>query len=226
MLIPDIKGLKFPDEAVTRFFFKSGLQNFQESVLELGCGSGNNLRLFYEYGWNVTGVDLNSIAVSDARENLSRVQFENQLNNEFNIFQDNMLHFLEAGSLNRIHTVLFPSSLFYLRYDEIIRTLDLVSKLIGPGGYVFFKLVTNMDYRFLNPNKENLGNSSWRLKFKETDEYDCVVTYLSKEQWIKLIKNHFNFEFFISLDLDFEHIQNGRSMENSNIVCYGKTICS
>ena len=46
MLITEIKGLKFPDESLVRFFFKSGFEAVKESVLELGCGSGNNLRLY------------------------------------------------------------------------------------------------------------------------------------------------------------------------------------
>ena len=163
MLTPDINGLKFPDESLVRFFFKSDLNNISESVLELGCGSGNNLRLFYEYGWDVTGVDLSAQAISDATNNLSRLQSEYQLRNNFQLIHDNMLHFFQNFSMKAFHTVLFPSSLFYLRYEDILTTLELLAKNVKPGGFLFFKLLTDSDYRFHNNNKVSLGDFSYKL---------------------------------------------------------------
>jgi SAM-dependent methyltransferase len=224
VLITKIKGLKFPDEAVTRFFFKQGFHNVKGSALELGCGSGNNLRLFYEYGWDVTGVDLSSDAVSDATENLTSIQIEYRLNNKFHIIKDDMLNFIRTQPPNSIGVILFPSSLFYLKYDEIIALLELVSKALQSGAFLFFKLVTDMDYRFLNPNKINLGNCSYKLKFEETDEYNQVVTFLSREQWVDLIKKYFNFKNFSVFDLIFDHTQNSVITKNANIICYGELI--
>ncbi len=224
MLASKIKGLKFPDEAITRFFFKSGLNNIRNSVLELGCGTGNNLRLFYEYGWDVAGVDLNANAVSGAIENLSSIKDEYQLANNFNIVQDDMTHFLEANPRKPAHTILFPSTLFYLTYEEIVKTLKLVSEVAQPNGFLFFKLLTKEDYRFLNPNKESIGNSSYRLKFSETDEYNQIITFLSRDEWIKLISEHFNFASFNAFDLRFEHLQNSVLTQNSNLIFYGKLL--
>jgi SAM-dependent methyltransferase len=221
VLTSKIKGLKFPDEAITRFFFKSGLNNIKSTVLELGCGTGNNLRLFYEYGWDVVGVDLSADAVSGAIENLSSIKTEYQLANNFNIFQDDMTRFLESDFGNSAHTILFPSTLFYLTYEEIVKTLKLLSKLTQPNGFLFFKLLTKEDYRFLNPNKESLGNSSYRLKFSETDEYNQVITFLSRDEWIQLISEHFNFISFNVFDLRFEHVQNSVLTQNSNLIFYG-----
>jgi hypothetical protein len=50
MDIRNTLGLKFPDEYVTRFYFKKGLQSLAGTALELGCGNGNNLALFYVSG--------------------------------------------------------------------------------------------------------------------------------------------------------------------------------
>lgn len=222
MLTPNIKGLKFPDEALVRFFFKSGLDARKESVLELGCGSGNNLRLFYEYGWDVTGVDLSKTALSEATANLSGLQNEYDLRNNFSLIQDNMLHFFESVSIKPMHTVLFPSSLFYLSYADIIKTLDLLAKIVKPGGFLFFKLLTDSDYRFRNTNKISLGDFSYRLTFTETGECGQTITFLSRKQWQVLLEKFFVFESLYIFDLNFENIQNGHTIDNANIICYGR----
>ena len=222
MLIPNIKGLKFPDEAVTRFFFKETLSNINGKVIELGCGSGNNLRLFYEFGWDVTGVDTNLQCLTHANENLSSIKDEYGLKSDYCMVLDDMLHYLENHRGDFFDVVLFPSSLFYLSYDQITSVLYHLTKIVKPGSLLFFKLVTNLDYRSLNKNKERLGESTYRLKFRETDEFDCVVTYLSREKWASLIKGYFNFEYFNTLVLHFDHIQNGVNMRNDNIVFYGR----
>jgi SAM-dependent methyltransferase len=222
MLIPEIKGLKFPDESLVRFFFKSGLSNIKESVLELGCGSGNNLRLFYEYGWDVTGVDLCATSLSDAAENFSSLQSEYNLRNNFQLIQDNMLNFFQNFSMQEIHTVLFPSSLFYLPYEDIVTTLELLAKKVKPGGFLFFKLLTDSDYRYHNANKVRSSNFSYKLKFAETGEYDQTVTFLSRDQWRALFEKFFVFEYLCIFDLNFEHDHKGVITDNANIICYGK----
>jgi len=222
MLTPKIQGLKFPDEALVRFFFKSGLDAQKESVLEMGCGSGNNLRLFYEYGWNVSGVDISATALSDATKNLKTLQKEYNLANTFEIIHDEMLHFLENSSIKLMNAVLFPSSLFYLSYADIQAVLNLIAKRVKPGGFLFFKLLTDSDFRFRNINKMSLGNSSYRLMFAETGEYGQSITFLSRNDWQILLEKFFNFESLSILDLKFEHVQNGIITDNANLICYGK----
>ena len=224
MLASNINGLKYPDEALTRFFFKSGLNDIKESVLELGCNSGNNLRLFYEYGWDVTGVDLCKTSLSAAEENLLALQQEYQLKNRISLVHDDMLHFFESTSMESVHTVLFPSSLFYLAYADIVRTLEILSKKIRPGGYLFLKVLTDSDYRFTNVNKEKISEFSYRINFIETGEYSQIITFLSREQWQSLLEKYFVFESLDILDLDYESVQNGITIRNSNIICYGRLV--
>jgi len=65
---------------VIRHFFKAGLDKTEmverialrerRRVLELGCGSGNNLALYQGFGWECHGVDMDPKALADARWNL------------------------------------------------------------------------------------------------------------------------------------------------------------
>jgi len=59
----DLKGLKFPDNAVIKFFFKERLGEKCGKVLEYACSNGNNLSLFASYGWECLGVDLNELNI-------------------------------------------------------------------------------------------------------------------------------------------------------------------
>ena len=222
MLTPLIRGLKFPDEAVIRFFFKERLNNFKGSVLELGCGNGNNLKLFYEYGYDVTGLDLIASQINDAELNFKALKTENNLLNNYEFIQDNMLNFFEKSFIGLNNIILFPSSLFYLEYQDIIRVLELIKKNVKPRTYLFFKLLTDMDYRFQNSNKIPVSKYSYRINFKETAEHGQIITFLSCKEWQDLLKNFFTFEHLNALNLNFENIQEGIITNNSNIIIYGK----
>ena len=49
------------------------------SVLEFGCANGNNLSLFYQFGWNVLGVDLSKDAIDNANNNFEKLKKEKNL---------------------------------------------------------------------------------------------------------------------------------------------------
>ena len=64
--LASIRGLRFPDEFLIRFFYKRGHDHRTGRVLELGCGNAINLCLYDAYGWDVTGVDISAQAAADA----------------------------------------------------------------------------------------------------------------------------------------------------------------
>ena len=63
--LPDIRGLKYPDEFVIRHFFRRGLHQKTGRVVELGGGTGNNLSLYAAYGWDLVDVDYSAAALAD-----------------------------------------------------------------------------------------------------------------------------------------------------------------
>lgn len=72
MNLTDLKGLRFPDEFLIKFFYKTGCHCRAGRVLELGCGNGNNLLLFHEYGWKTVGVDICNDSLADAEHNFAQ----------------------------------------------------------------------------------------------------------------------------------------------------------
>ena len=74
MYLRNLKGLKFPDVAVIKFFFKMGLHIRQnQKVLELACSNGNNLVLFANYDYECVGVDFDSMSIKNANYNFKEV---------------------------------------------------------------------------------------------------------------------------------------------------------
>ena len=108
-MLKNIQGLKYPDEQLVRFFFKEKLNQLTGSVLELGCGNGNNLMLFAEYNWNIMGVDINNKLIDAANSNFKHLSKSNFL------FQtDDMIKFVKKYNGEKFDCFLLPSSLYYL----------------------------------------------------------------------------------------------------------------
>ena len=80
-MLRKLKGLKFPEEFLTRFFFKEKLFKHKGHVLELGCGNGNNLTLFNQFGWRTTGVDINN-------RNIKKLEKEKKLSSMTKLYID------------------------------------------------------------------------------------------------------------------------------------------
>jgi SAM-dependent methyltransferase len=75
MNISRLKGLRYPDEYVIRWFYKEGLERVPGRVLELGCGDGNNLLPFVDYGWDVVGIDYDENSIANGRHNLENAGY-------------------------------------------------------------------------------------------------------------------------------------------------------
>jgi SAM-dependent methyltransferase len=100
------------------------------SVLELGCGTGNNVWFFLELGMNVCGLDISPTAIEIARQRVAELGFEQPD--------------LRIGSITKLpwqdgafDLVIDRSALPHLRIDEVSATVREVSRVLKPGGRFF-----------------------------------------------------------------------------------------
>jgi SAM-dependent methyltransferase len=213
-----IKGLKYPDEFVTKFFFKENLHNRKGRVLELGCAAGNNLMLFVQYGWDCVGIDFDPVAVADARYNLERVS---QSGAKYTLIQ----HDLKSGlppQLESCDVLLLPSVLYYLPRVRALICLEQASKLVRPGSLFFLRMRTPSDYRYrrgieVEPN-------GFVLDIEETGEQGSLVVLYEEYELIEMLNKYFRIApgSLRIIHVAHENFQNGLRISNNDIILRGQ----
>jgi len=150
VLISQLKGLKYPDEYLVRFFFKEGLDKKRGTVLELGCGNGSNLGLFYQYKYDVVGIDIDSNAIANAEHNFRLIKLGCKLKNDFEFKCAGMSKYLEDKNNTRFDVVTLPSSIYYMDYKSIDNVFNLIKKNgnLKKGSALYIRVRTPRDYRF------------------------------------------------------------------------------
>jgi SAM-dependent methyltransferase len=213
-VLPRIEGMKFPDEMVTRFFFKYGLDKSPGTVLELGCGNGNNLALFAAYGWQCLGVDIDDALIGQGRRNFASQGFENSG--------------LLTGDLNRmlpdvgaVDALLMPSSIYYLpesRAREIVALLAPHAR----GAQVFCRFRARDDYRY--GKGEAVATDCFRLTIDETSEQGCLVVFYDEDRFLNLLSPlALEPESVKILHLIFDNLgKGGRLIRNHDVVIWGR----
>ena len=129
--LKNLQGLRFPDEYVVRMFFKERLHEQPGRVLELGCGSGNNLILFQEFDWEVVGIDISSESLRHAHNNLN---YENRsgklvqmdLSEDIPVFDE------------LFDAIILPSFNYYIPKMQFQNILNFCSQYLHDGGIFFF----------------------------------------------------------------------------------------
>ena len=124
MNLKDIKGLKYPDLALVKFFFKQGLHTKGGRVLEYGCSNGNNLSLFASYDYECLGVDLDPSNLENARFNFEKVLKVSK----FSFFEEDIVEFDKKHEGVRADVLLIPNVINYLSrkdFEKLLQNLSL-----------------------------------------------------------------------------------------------------
>ncbi|MET0275059.1 MAG: class I SAM-dependent methyltransferase [Phenylobacterium sp.] len=209
--LPEIRGLKFPDEFVVRHFFKRGLAERTGKVLELGCGTGNNLALYAAYGWRVTGLDYDAKALADARWNLGEGA---------ELIQADLAR--GAPNLDGPFDVLIvPNLLCYLKLEEARATLKGFRPTLAPSCEVFVRTRLVDDYRYGRGVEEE--PDGWRLATPETGEEGLFNRFYTQAGLVGLLAETLRLSDRTELAVRFDNVQAGRAVPgNSDLVVWGK----
>lgn len=208
--ITEIRGLKFPDEFVVRHFFKQGLANQTGRVLELGCGTGNNLALYAQYGWTVTGVDYDPSALEDARWNLG---------DEPVLIQADLSDGL-PGLHGRFDALIIPNLLCYLTLEQARTVLIGLKPLLAPGCHVFIRTRLIDDYRY--SRGEMIEADGFRLDTPETGEAGLFNLFYTPAGLVGLLDQTLGLVERQELAVRFDNIQSGHRVPgNSDLVVWG-----
>lgn len=213
-MLRNIKGLKYPDEMLIRFFFKTGLHGRAGKVVEFGCDNGCNLQLFAEFGHTTLGLDLNESSISNANENFKLYKREN-----YRFVCGDMYSFLKELGEEKFDTVLIPSSVYYLPKELAVNFIKDARKIMTKGTSFYLRLRDFNDYRSLNGRKIN--DATVKIDFETTGEAGATLSFFSSDEIKELLKTEWNPESLVILKASFENYQNNVLINNSDIIAYG-----
>lgn len=213
-----LRGMRFPDDYVVRMFFKEGLQHSPGRVLELGCGSGNNLVLFHEFGWQVVGVDISTGSLADATYNLAG----GRAGGSERVL---MLHAdLVQGMptlTDEFDAIILPSINYYVPRASFRNLLADCSRLLKQGGLFFLRSRTCEDWRY--GRGREVEPNGFVLECMETGEKGLLnVFYGVDELANELAASIGQLHDRHVLKVHYENMQGGIIIGNDDVVIWGR----
>jgi ubiquinone/menaquinone biosynthesis C-methylase UbiE len=218
--VREIRGLRYPDEYVVKFFFKNGLHESAGSMLELGCGNGNNLLMFYEYGWDVIGVDIDAASLADAEHNLALL---GDTGRSYRLVEHDLSKGLDVLPDKRYDVVMIPNVMHNLRREDTQAMFQACARFVKQDTFVFVRTRSIRDYRFGRGKK--ISDYSFILEAPETGELGTMQTFYYEYELVDLLRDHLNVrQSSLNIFLvEFENVQSGMHISrNSDIVIWGQ----
>ena len=66
------------------------------------------------------------------------------------------------------------------------------------------------------------GKNTFKLDIKETGEYNCFLTFLTKPELLSILRKNFKFSFKRMFHSRFDNLQNGKLISNDDIIFWGR----
>jgi SAM-dependent methyltransferase len=217
--IKDIRGLKYPEEYLIRFFFKHGLHNTPGRVLEAGCANGCNLRLFREYDWETVGIDISRDALSDGEANFAGLA---GAESTYRFIEHDLTKGLPPDLNGSFDCVLFPSSLYYIARASMVQVLRDARKLVRAESAFYLRMRTLRDYRF--GRGEPAETNGFRLTTEVTGERGVLNVFYHEYELVDMLREHFGAEpaQLKILHVDYQNVQNDVVVSNSDVIIWGR----
>ncbi len=210
--LSELRGMRYPDEYVIRMFFKEQLHQKPGSVLELGCGSGNNLLLFQGFGWSTTGIDISAGSLDDASHNLG----------------SRGVHLIQADLSNsqpdvdgEFDCILLASVNYYVPRKAFIKLLTWLRPKLRPGGVFYIRSRLVDDWRFGRGTE--VEPNGYQLTCSETGERGLLNVFYSADELSDLLATHGNrLDGIQRLSVRYDNPQGGMIIGNSDVVIWGR----
>jgi len=126
---------RYPAEPLVRFIASNFYQSSDRSavrILELGCGPGANIWYMAREGFTVDGIDGSPEAIRIAKERLAQ-----EGGYPGNLQVGDIINLDKTYEAETFDAVVDIHCLQCLIYENILKTMDQVHKVLKPGGRVF-----------------------------------------------------------------------------------------
>ena len=145
---------KYPNEELSRFIGRrfghlSNTERSQLQILEVGCGSGGNLRMLIEENFQVSGVDISSEGITFAKNLIDSFSQSACL---FVTDMCDMRKYISSRSLDVVVDIFSSNCLCHLDY---CRFLKEVKRILKPGGIYFSYTPSKRSDAYINPGESS-----------------------------------------------------------------------
>lgn len=218
MTIRDIRGLKYPDEYIIKYFFKKNFQQIKGKVIEFGSGTGNNLSLFYQYDWDVLGIDIVESITNDAIFNFNHIY---NASGTKQFYTSDMNEFILNNHNIQADVFMLPGVISYISKEDFIEFLKLAKEyqVFKKGANFFIRTRSKKDYRY--GLGERMGNDSFLMTNNITGEEGALCTCYDEYELVLLLQKYLNLKDFQVLSLENQNEQQGDKLLNADIVIWG-----
>ncbi|HFU76831.1 MAG TPA: class I SAM-dependent methyltransferase [Arcobacter sp.] len=218
--ISKIKGLKYPDEYFTKFFFKNKLHEKKRlKYLEFGCGNGSNLMLPYGYENSAIGVDYSSGLIEMASHNFALL---NNQGSNYEFIAEDMREFVKIDRDIYADVFLLPSVIYYITQKdfEVFLKNIIQNRYIKESIPFYIRVRTQKDFRF-GLGKKIASNSYQMPEDVITGESNALITFYDETIIVKLLEKYLKLRDYKIFNLDNQNEHNGEIVLNSDIVIWG-----
>ena len=150
---------KYPNEELCRFIGRrfnhlSVAERQNTRILEVGCGSGANIRMLAEEHFEVIGIDISQEGIEVAKSLINHLGFS------ANLYASNMCdmsHHIDSHSQDVLIDVFSSNCLCHADY---LSFLQEVNRILKPGGIYFGYTPSKSSDAYTNPGPSNFLDSS------------------------------------------------------------------
>ena len=215
-ILPKLRGLRFPDSYVIKFFFKEGLDKSSGNVIELGCGSGNNLYLFRAYNYYVCGIDNDSRAINNAKFNFQLLFGKDS---GYKFIESDIRHIGSLETNVKFDILLMPSVIYYIRKREFNKVLSRIRNILADKGKFFIRFRSPRDMRVALSKR--IGDGEYIIESDITKEKGCILSVYEEYEIISMLKKYLNIANIKTQHIYEENLFNDQKIFNSDIVVWG-----
>lgn len=191
---------EYPNEELVRFisrnFNKLRLHEKRKiKILETGCGSGGNLWMLAEQGFDSFGIDLSKSSIRLAKMNLRKKKLQ------ANLVQGDMVNLPYKNNFFNVIVDVFSSC--HLTTNEGINFLDICNKKLKKNGLFFSYFPSKKSMMFKNSknvflDKNTLYNNSSVKTIYKIENFP--FRFLSRKDYLKILEEK-NFKIIHSEEL-------------------------
>lgn len=163
----------YPAENVARFlgrYYNDRNKNIDCSALDIGFGSGRNMKILLDYGFNVYGIDYVRKYIDAAKEKFQGAdRLKELIIGDFSSYDFNM----------KFNVILACGVIFLRTVNDMKRDLSVIYNLLEKDGMCFIDF--NTKDHFLYKNGEEIEkNLTYRINYSEYP--DLIFNFLSEEE--------------------------------------------